>query len=195
MDLRCFLCHGRPFSHWGLALIIGAGPTALNRSVIILETGSLALPFALLGIDGRERFFPKDAAGQPAVLVFFKTTCGTCDLAFPYINRLPAAYQSGWRLFAVAQDSPDEARRYAQRHGMTYPVLIDAPAYAASKLYDPPATPTLFLVDGDGRIGYSTHGFSKDDLNELSRRLAGWLGEEPAVIAPADDGKPAFKPG
>ncbi len=127
--------------------------------------------------------------------MFFKTTCGTCDLAFPYINRLAEVYPAGWQLWAVAQDPPDEARRYAQRRGITYPVLVDAPAYAASKMYDPPATPTLFLVDAEGRVAYTTYGFSKDDLNELSRLVADMLGVEPAVIAPADDGKPAFKPG
>jgi hypothetical protein len=78
---------------------------------------------------------------------------------------------------------------------MSYPVLLDAPAYAVSRLYDPPATPTLFLVDRRGRVAYTTAGFSKDDLNELSRLLAMEIGAAPAVIAQAGDGKPDFKPG
>ena len=162
---------------------------------MILVAGALALPFALLGIDGREYHLPKDLSHRPALLVFFKTTCGTCDLAFPYINRLRATYGNGWSLWAISQDPVDKSIEYASRHGMTYPVLVDAPGYAASKLYDPPATPTLLLIDSGGRLAYTTHGFSKDDLNELSRLLAACLGVESEIVAPADDGQPAFRPG
>ncbi len=160
-----------------------------------IEAGALASHFALPGTDGREYALPQSLDGRPAVLVFFKTTCGTCDLAFPYVNRLPEAYPEGWHLWAVSQDSPDRSTEYAQRHGISYPVLLDAPAYAVSRLYDPPATPTLFLLDRRGRVAYDTAGFSKEDLNELSRLLAMEIGAEPAVIATAGDGKPDFKPG
>ena len=161
-----------------------------------LEVGALASHFALLGIDGREYSVPQSSDGRPAVLVFFKTTCATCDLAFPYINRLPEAYPSnGWHLWAISQDPPDRSVEYAASLGISYPVLLDAPAFAVSRLYDPPATPTLFLVDGRGRGAYTTHGFSKEDLNELSRLLAMEIGAEPAVIAPPGDGRPDFKPG
>jgi len=162
---------------------------------MILEVGAIALPFALLGTDGREYHLPKDLSHQPAVLVFFKTTCNTCDLAFPYVNRLRAAYPDGWQLWAISQDPTDRSREYASRHGITYPVLVDAPGYAASKLYDPPATPTLVLIDSNGRVAYTTHGFSKDDLNALSRLLAAHLRVESEILAPPDDGQPAFRPG
>src|SRR3990172_5774441 len=112
-----------------------------------IEAGAIAPHFALLGIDGREYLLPRSAEGQPAVLAFFKTTCGTCDLALPYINRLPEAYPEGWHLWAVSQDPPDASADYARRREITCPVRRAAPAYVASRLYDPPATPTLFLVD------------------------------------------------
>ncbi len=162
---------------------------------MILEIGALALPFALLGIDGCEYRLPKDLSHKPALLVFFKTTCGTCDLAFPYINRLREAYPDGWQLWAIAQDPLPRAREYASARAIAYPVLVDVPGYAASKLYDPPATPTLFLIDASGRVAYTSHGFSKDDLNEVSRLLAERLGVESQIVAPADDGQPAFRPG
>jgi len=161
----------------------------------LLETGALAPHFTLLGIDGQEYSLPNDTAGSPALLLFFKTTCGTCDVAFPYINRLRKTYPNGWSLWAIAQDAPAAASEYARTQGIDYPVLIDAPDYTASRLYDPPATPTLFLTDARGRMAYATHGFSKDDMNELAALVARSTGAEPAVIAPADDGRPAFKPG
>jgi peroxiredoxin len=161
----------------------------------LLETGALAPHFTLLGIDGQEYSLPDDTAGKPTVLVFFKTTCATCDVAFPYINRLRETYPDGWNLWAIAQDPPARASDYARAHRISYPVLIDAPDYTVSRLYDPPATPTLVLADSRGRAVYSTHGFSKDDMNELAALVARSLDAEPAMIAPADDGRPAFKPG
>lgn len=162
---------------------------------MILAAGALASHFALLGIDGREYIFPQGFQGRPGLIVFFKTTCGACDLAFPYINRLRDAYPEGWELWAIAQDPPSQASEYAGRHGIRCPVLIDAPAYEVSRLYDPPATPTLFLVDPGGRIAYTTYGFSKDDVNEVSRRIAEYTSSAPLIIAPKGDGRPDFKPG
>ena len=162
---------------------------------MVLKVGSPAPEFTLEGTDGRSYSLGEALSGGPALLVFFKTSCGTCDLAFPYINRLRAAYGDGWRLWAVAQDPPDRAGEYARRQGMNYPVLSDSPDYIVSKQYDPAATPALFLIDADGRVAYTTHGFSKDDLNELSRLVATRLGAEAQVVAPADDGQPAFQPG
>ena len=161
----------------------------------ILEAGALASHFTLLGLDGREYSVPASLAGQPALLVFFKTSCATCDLTFPYVSRLRGAYPDGWHCWAVSQDPPERSRDYARRYGLAGPVLIDAPEYAASRLYDPPATPTLFLIGADARVEYTTYGFVKDDINEIARRLAAHLGAEQLVIAPEKDGNPAFKPG
>lgn len=161
----------------------------------MLGIGALAPHFTLLGIDGREYSVPRDTSGQPALFVFFKTTCPTCDVAFPYINRLKEHYPDGWNIWAIAQDPPEKAREYSSRHRIEYPVLIDAPTYTASKLYDPAATPTLFLVNERGRTVYSTYGFAKDDLNEVARLVAASVGAKALTIAPADDGQPAFKPG
>jgi len=161
----------------------------------LLETGALAPHFTLLGIDGKEYSLPKDAAAQPTLLVFFKTTCGTCDTAFPYVNRLREAYPESWQLWAIAQDPPREAAEYAHKHGMHYPVLVDAPDYSVSRVYDPAATPTFFLNDAKGRTVFTTHGFAKDDMNQLAALIADLLEAEPLIIAPENDGKPAFKPG
>jgi peroxiredoxin len=161
----------------------------------LLETGALAPHFTLLGVDGKECSLPKGAGGQPTLLVFFKTTCGTCDTAFPYINRLREIYPTGWQLWAIAQDPPREAAQYARSQGMHYPVLIDSPAYSVSRLYDPAATPSLFLNNASGRTVFATHGFAKDDMNQLAALIAQLVGAEPVIIAPENDGRPAFKPG
>ncbi len=161
-----------------------------------IEVGTRAPDFSLKGTDGESYTLAAALARGPLLLVFFKTTCGTCDLAFPYINRLSKSYPSdGWSLWAVAQDPPEDAVRYAAAYGITYPVLPDPDGYTVSKAYDPPATPTLFLIDRAGRIAQQSAGFHKAELNSLSAALAERLGVKPVVIAAADDGNPDFKPG
>lgn len=160
-----------------------------------LEVGATAPEFSLRGTDGRTYSLREPPSSGPTMLVFFKTSCRTCDLAFPYINRLWEEYRDGWRLWAVAQDPPDRAGEYAKGLGIQCPVLPDSPGYSVSRRYDPPATPALYLIDADGRLAYTSHGFSKDDLNELSRLIAARLGVESRIVAPADDGQPAFRPG
>lgn len=161
-----------------------------------IEVGTRAPDFTLRGIDGHTYALSNALKRGPVVLVFFKTTCGTCDLAVPYINRLRDAHPGdGWSLWALAQDPPAEASRYASTFGMAYPVLPDFDGYAVSKAYDPPATPTLFLIDRSGDVVQETAGFSKTDLNSLAAALAERLAAEPAVIAPAGDGNPDLKPG
>jgi peroxiredoxin len=166
-----------------------------SRPLSTLEAGALASHFTLLGLDGREYALPGDLGGQPAVIVFFRVKCPTCDLAFPYFNRMRAAYPDGWHLWAISQDDPARSAEYRDRFKLTYPVLIDAPGLDVSTLYDPPSTPTLFLIGNDGRVDYTSEGFMKDDLNELSRRLAGMLGKTTVEVAAAGDGHPAMKPG
>jgi peroxiredoxin len=161
----------------------------------VLERGALAPHFTLLGLDGREYSLSGDVAGQPLLLVFAKTGCGACDLALPYLERLREAYEDGWVYWIVAQDPPEAAGKYARQLSLNATILIDAPAYAVSKLYDPPATPTMFLIGTDGRVLYQSHGFAKTDINEVSEVLAGLVGAAPVEAAPEGDGRPPMRPG
>ncbi|HEY8767396.1 MAG TPA: TlpA disulfide reductase family protein [Dehalococcoidia bacterium] len=160
-----------------------------------IEAGSPAPPFTLPALDGGELSLPGDAGGLPVLLAFFRVSCDTCDMAFPYINRLREAYRDGWHLWAVSQDAAERAAAYRDRFAITCSVLIDAPALAISRIYDPPSTPTLVLIGPEGSVEYVSEGFAKDDLNEISVRLAARLGLAAVEVAPIDDGNPAMKPG
>ncbi len=160
-----------------------------------IEPGTSASPFTLPALGGGEISLPGDAGGLPVLLAFFRVSCDTCDVAFPYMNRLRDAYQDGWHLWAISQDTPERSAAYRDRFSITAPVLIDDPALTVSRAYDPPSTPTLVLIGPNGRVEYVSEGFAKDDLNEISARLAARLGLAPVEVASADDGNPAMKPG
>jgi peroxiredoxin len=162
---------------------------------VTIETGTSAPPFTLPALGGDELSLPGDVGGLTVLLAFFRVSCDTCDVAFPYINRLRKVYPDGWRLWAVSQDAAERATAYRDRFAITCPVLIDDPDLAVSRAYDPPSTPTLVLIGPEGSVEYVSEGFAKDDLNEISARLAARLGLAALEVAPADDGNPAMKPG
>ena len=158
----------------------------------MLGPGEQAPAFELPDLEGGRH---RREAG-PALAVFWKPTCATCDLAFPYLQRLAEAYTTDrWQLLAISQDGAEASGEFARRYGLTMPVLIEDEGWPVSQQYDPEATPTLFLIGPDGTVEMTSVGFSKEDLNEISRRLAGHLGETPQIIAEEDDGNPIFRPG
>lgn len=162
----------------------------------MLSAGERAPDFDLPDLEGQRHRLEDALAQGPAVAVFWKSACGTCHLAFPYLQRLTEAYPSGrWQLLAVSQDDARASEVFARQYGLTFPSLIEGEGWPVSRQYDPDATPTLFLIGADGTIEMTSVGFNKQELNEISRRLAAHLGEPAKVIAEEDDGKPSYKPG
>jgi peroxiredoxin len=162
----------------------------------MLKTGQKAPAFDLPDLEDKRHSLEHVLARGPALAVFWKPGCGTCHLAFPYLQRLAEAYPSdGWTLLSISQDSAQASGDFARQYELTFPTLIDGDGWPVSHEYDPDATPTFFLIDRDGTVEMTSIGFDKGDLNEVSRRLAEHLGEAPRVIAEEDDGNPPFKPG
>ncbi len=162
----------------------------------MLTVGEQAPPFELTDLGGQKHRLEAALDRGPVLTVFWKPSCGTCDLAFPYLQRLANAYPSDrWQLFAVSQDSAEPSADFASQYGLTFPILIEGEGWPASRQYDPEATPTFFLIAPAGTIEMTSIGFYKDELNEVARRLAEHLDEPAKVIAEADDGNPSFRPG
>lgn len=162
----------------------------------MLGAGDRAPDFELPDVS-QQRYRLSDALGQgPVLVVFWKTSCKTCDVAFPYLQRLAEAYEGGsWQLLGISQEGMAESAAFAERYGVTFPVLIDREGWPVSKEYDPEATPTMFLIDSDGIVEAASVGFSKADLNDMSARVAKHLGRAAEVVAKDDDGGPPFMPG
>ncbi|MBI4785698.1 MAG: TlpA family protein disulfide reductase [Chloroflexi bacterium] len=160
----------------------------------IVSPGQSARGFSLSGIDGKIYTLNKDGA-HLTLAVFFKTTCPTCMLAWPYLERLHQTYRgAGLAVWGISQDVRDLSADLASNHGSTFPILIDSDL-RISRTYDPEFVPTILLIDRHGQIADSVVAFDKAKLNHLSQTIAARLGVPAAIIAPADDGNPVFKPG
>src|SRR5215216_158081 len=156
----------------------------------MLKVGDQAPPFSLTRLDGSGFAFPS-APGPPVLLVFFETDCPTCRLTIPYLNRL--ARELG-NVVGISQDERHPTIELAEALPISFPVALDHDL-EVSRLYGPVAVPTLFLIDGEGKIVETEIGFEKEALNSIAKKMAASLGREPLIIAEPFDGAPESKPG
>jgi len=158
----------------------------------MLQIDEPAPAFSLPDIDGNSQQF---GVGKPTLLVFFETDCPTCRLTFPYLNKLAKAINpDSAEIIAVSQDNEKATREFVRQMQVGFPVLMDGDL-SVSRLYDPLAVPTLFLIDAAGKVAATQIAFDKNELNAIAAKLCRMSGREPIVIAKAFDGAPQSKPG
>ena len=154
----------------------------------MLDTGDQAPSFSLRRLDGTTFRFEKGEQLKPCLLVFFETDCPTCLLTIPYLNRLSRELGRESTVLGVSQDGGRPTRELVNQAPIEFPVVLDD-GLNVTKLYDPVAVPTLFLIDIDGNIIRTESGFNKRALNEIAAAMAG----RPLTIAPPFDGAPETK--
>ncbi|MFO0984515.1 MAG: TlpA disulfide reductase family protein [Planctomycetota bacterium] len=154
-------------------------------------------PEIFLGRDDKTAFILSEHTREnPVILAFFKRSCPTCQLTFPFLERL---YQrmdrEGATLIGISQDLLPDVAEFRKQLGITFPIAIDAPDYVASRAYDVRNVPTLCVVETDGLVSFTSVGFVKDDLERLNRYWAeakDWLARP--LFEPGDQA-PAMRPG
>jgi peroxiredoxin len=159
----------------------------------MLQPGDQAPPFSLLGLNGTPWRYTAD--GKPTLLIFLETDCPTCRLTLPYLNRLAQVFGGdSVNILGISQDGEEPTRALVEQFSVTFPVVIDRDL-SVSRLYDPIAVPTLFLLDRAGTVARTQIGFDKKELNAIGAAMSRALNREPLTIADAYDGAPETKPG
>ena len=126
----------------------------------------------------------------PVLLAFFKISCPTCQLTFPFLQRLADGGGKGApQLVAVSQDDAAGTAQFHKRFNLSMRTAIDKPrTYPASNAYGISHVPSLFLIEPDGRISVAVEGFSKAHLEKLGERFG-------AAPFHGDDRVPVMQPG
>lgn len=156
----------------------------------MLDSGDQAKGFSLTRLDGALELFEAAGLSKPRLLVFFETDCPTCRLAIPYLNRLNQELGYSSAILGISQDAEAPTRELIEQAPIQFPVALDGDL-AVTRLYDPVAVPTLFLIGSDGLITKTLGGFDKRALNEIASAMAG----RELTIAEAFDGAPNTKYG
>ncbi len=115
------------------------------------------------------------AAGLPLLLAFFKTGCPTCQLLWPYLQKLHVLFGgTAVHVAGVCQNSAAEGMAHFSDHGRaTFDLLFDPePRFAASNAFGVEAVPHLVLVSPDAVVAKVLTGWSKRGMDALARELA-----------------------
>ena len=89
-----------------------------------LTAGTVAPNFALPVLGGGEFSLTDALARGPVVLIFFKISCPTCQMAFPLYERFHRAYP-GLTILGVSQNSASDTAAFAHKIGISFPILLD----------------------------------------------------------------------
>jgi len=127
------------------------------------------------------------------VLVFFKVTCGTTQLATPAIERLGQAFPG--RVVGIGQDPQPALDAFATEYGLTLPLVPDLDPYEASDAYGIVSAPTAVAVDDAGNVLDVAESWDRDAWNRLAAGVADEIGVPASTVSDPDDGLPDFKPG
>lgn len=130
-----------------------------------------------------------DVVGDaPALLVFFKESCGTCQVALPIYQQ----WSSQVHVIGISQDDAEATAGFFGEYDISMELLYDVPGFAASTAFDIEAVPALFLVE-DGEVTRSWAGWSAEKAAELTDHLAAVSGVD-ATLAGLE-ALPPFRPG
>jgi len=156
-----------------------------------LEPGKV-FPDIELEMESGTRFVAPEGE---ALYGFFKTTCPTSELAWPYYDRIRRIGDKGLPTFAVSQDDRAETATFNRRLEVGLETLYDPPPWKASSALRLTNVPTFFLVGSNGRIRATVVGFQRPRLDELARRAAYLSGRPQSRLFRIGDQIPLIVPG
>ena len=130
-----------------------------------IEIGKKAPDFSLADIDGKTVSLSA-FNGKVVILDFFASWCPPCRQEIPDFVKLEKTYGGkGFAMIGVALVNAGEAKEFAGKMGINYPVLVDDGK--ASEIYGPiRSIPTTFIIDKLGNIVKMYIGFRPKEIFE-----------------------------
>ena len=154
-----------------------------------LKVGDKALDFLLASYKG-ERYSLYETSGY-ALLTFYKVTCPTCQLTLPFVEGMYRLYGDKITFWGIVQDSERDIGDFTAKYNLTFPQLVDHPAYEVSQKYIVEVVPTLYLINPERIVEFVSYSFVKREIEELNRKISSLVGKEYVDVF-ADAEVPAF---
>lgn len=126
-------------------------PAAAASSPLV---GDPAPDFTLRAVAGGNVRL-SETRGQVVVLSFYGSECNPCRAQLAQLNGVYRTYlPAGLTVYGVSiDDDDDEARAFAQRAGVAFPMLLD-PSKGVGREYSIVALPTIVIIDRGGVVRY-----------------------------------------
>ncbi|MBN8717489.1 MAG: TlpA family protein disulfide reductase [Stenotrophomonas sp.] len=139
-----------------LGAALQARAPAPPAGLAIARAGAPLPAMTLRDVNDAEVDVPRAWAGRPTLVNLWATWCGPCLKEMPDLQAFARTQgDRGVQVVGIALDEAAAVRAFLPAHGITYPVLIDAPgpADAGVRLGNPAGVlPFSALVSADGRL-------------------------------------------
>jgi peroxiredoxin len=142
-----------------------------------LEAGSPAPDFTLPSING-EQISLDDFEGHPIVLIFWSSTSPPCLEELPDLEALEEEFApQELAVVTINMDSSvEEALSALQETNVTLPTLLGNNSNVM-RAYSVNATPTTYIIDGNGTIVVNKVGYGKGTEDYLHSEIQDLLEE------------------
>jgi cytochrome c biogenesis protein CcmG, thiol:disulfide interchange protein DsbE len=113
--------------------------------------------------------------GKAVVINFWASWCVPCRDEAPFLEAVWRKYRSrGLVVLGVdIRDFSNDARRFARRYGMTYPLVKDTGQ--VERQYGITGVPETFFVDRAGNLVGEAITGPVDGTDEIERRFSRWI--------------------
>jgi peroxiredoxin len=147
-----------------------------------LSAGMRAPEFTLAKLGGGQVSLADLLKKGPAVLIFFKVGCPTCQYSFPFLERLYRANrETNVSFLGISQDNAKDTQAFLKQLGATFPVALDdSKTYMVSNAYGLTNVPTIFMISLGGEIQISSVSWAKADVEAIHEKLAEYR-QQPAM--------------
>ncbi|WP_226345224.1 thioredoxin-dependent thiol peroxidase [Agilicoccus flavus] len=149
-----------------------------------LSVGDAAPAFSLTAHDGSTVSLA-DYAGRSVVVYFYPAamTPGCTTQACDFRDRLDPLREAGYAVLGISPDSPEKLARFAEKEGLTYPLLSDPDkatleaygAFGEKKLYGKVVTGVIrstVVVGPDGDVALAKYNVrAKGHVAALEKAL------------------------
>ena len=138
------------------ALMVWVIVAALPSPAVGAMASSMVMNIVLVNERGQEVRLGEVASGKPTLLFFWATWCKSCRKVQPSVAALGEKYRGRVQVIGInvgGLDSVQAVNDYRQRHGITYPLLVDRGNQVA-EAYDIVAIPTVILLDRQGQVRF-----------------------------------------
>jgi len=143
-----------------------------------LDVGDQVTDFELPGLDGKAISFAKDIKGKNTVgfVIFMTSACSACQAEVAAINEIKAKYKDQVGIYCVAVDirGADSVKPYADTYKYEATYLLD-PKFTLPRKFGFTFTPSVLLIDKEGKILFKKGGYSPGDEDLLQEKVVSML--------------------
>jgi len=124
------------------------------------KVGDTVSDFSLSTIDG-DLVFLEDYQGKVVLIEFFTTSCPVCRKSYPQTAKLSGMFEDNPDVEFLSinrGESPPAVRRYMDKIGKAWPVLLDPDRDVYDEFFKK-GVPAFVVIDRDGKLSYRIKGW------------------------------------